>query len=46
MSHASTPAAVQDARGLTEDLIRVSVGIEDVSDLTADLDHALRTGPL
>jgi cystathionine beta-lyase len=46
MSHASTPAAVQDARGLTEDLIRVSVGIEDVSDLIADLDHALRTGPL
>lgn len=40
MSHASTPAAVQDARGLTEDLIRVSVGIEDVSDLIADLDHA------
>jgi cystathionine beta-lyase/cystathionine gamma-synthase len=31
---------------LAKDLIRVSVGIEDVSDLTADLDHALRTGPL
>lgn len=45
MSHASIPAAVREARGLTEDLIRISVGIEDVNDLIADLDHALRTGP-
>ncbi|XP_038719807.1 cystathionine beta-lyase, chloroplastic-like, partial [Tripterygium wilfordii] len=46
MSHASIPAAVREARGLTEDLIRISVGIEDVHDLIADLDYALRTGPL
>ncbi|KAG6743712.1 hypothetical protein POTOM_052413 [Populus tomentosa] len=46
MSHASIPAAVREARGLTEDLIRISVGIEDANDLIADLDHALRTGPL
>ncbi|OAY60566.1 cystathionine beta-lyase, chloroplastic isoform X2 [Manihot esculenta] len=46
MSHASIPAEVREARGLTEDLIRISVGIEDVNDLIADLDHALRTGPL
>uniref|UniRef100_A0A6N2N8L7 Cystathionine beta-lyase n=1 Tax=Salix viminalis TaxID=40686 RepID=A0A6N2N8L7_SALVM len=46
MSHASIPAAVREARGLTEDLIRISVGIEDVNDLIADLDHAIRTGPL
>ncbi|XP_020535767.1 cystathionine beta-lyase, chloroplastic isoform X2 [Jatropha curcas] len=46
MSHASIPAAVREARGLTEDLIRISVGIEDVNDLIADLDYALRTGPL
>ncbi|KAL3534571.1 hypothetical protein ACH5RR_003032 [Cinchona calisaya] len=45
MSHASIPAAVREARGLTEDLVRISVGIEDVSDLIADLDNALRTGP-
>ncbi|KAK8987086.1 hypothetical protein V6N11_055400 [Hibiscus sabdariffa] len=38
-------SAVRDARGLTEDLVRISVGIEDVSDLIADLDDALRTGP-
>ncbi|XP_047330454.1 cystathionine beta-lyase, chloroplastic [Impatiens glandulifera] len=46
MSHASIPAAVREARGLTEDLIRISVGIEDVDDLIADLDNALSTGPL
>ncbi|CAI9090057.1 OLC1v1024746C1 [Oldenlandia corymbosa var. corymbosa] len=45
MSHASIPAQVREARGLTEDLVRLSVGIEDVDDLIADLDHALRTGP-
>ena len=46
MSHASIPAALHEARGLTEDLVRISVGIEDVNDLIADLDNALRTGPL
>ncbi|XP_047969963.1 cystathionine beta-lyase, chloroplastic-like isoform X1 [Salvia hispanica] len=45
MSHASIPAAVREERGLTEDLIRISVGIEDVNDLIADLEQALRTGP-
>ena len=33
MSHASIPAAVRAARGLPDDLVRVSVGIEDVDDL-------------
>ncbi|KAH7853640.1 hypothetical protein Vadar_004973 [Vaccinium darrowii] len=46
MSHASIPAAVREARGLTEDLVRISVGIEDVDDLISDLDNALRTGPV
>ncbi|THG06019.1 hypothetical protein TEA_021337 [Camellia sinensis var. sinensis] len=46
MSHASIPAAVREARGLTEDLVRISVGIEDVNDLISDLDDALRTGPM
>ncbi|XP_021672977.2 cystathionine beta-lyase, chloroplastic isoform X2 [Hevea brasiliensis] len=46
MSHASIPVALREARGLTEDLVRISVGIEDVNDLISDLDHALRTGPL
>ncbi|MCO5580909.1 hypothetical protein L7F22_034782 [Adiantum nelumboides] len=45
MSHASIPADVRGARGLTEDLIRLSVGIEDVEDLISDLEHALSTAP-
>lgn len=45
MSHAAIPAAVREERGLTDDLVRISVGIEDVEDLIADLDRALRTGP-
>lgn len=45
MSHASIPASVREARGLTEDLVRISVGIEDVEDLIADLDYAIRSGP-
>ncbi|KAF3614032.1 Cystathionine beta-lyase [Capsicum annuum] len=44
MSHASIPAEVREARGLTEDLVRISVGIEDVNDLIDDLDYALKTG--
>ena len=33
MSHASIPAEVRAARGLPDDLIRISVGIEDAGDL-------------
>ncbi|KAH0865210.1 hypothetical protein HID58_082421 [Brassica napus] len=46
MSHASIPAAVREARGLTEDLVRISAGIEDADDLISDLDIAFRTGPI
>lgn len=46
MSHSVIPAAVREARGLTEDLVRIAAGIEDVNDLIADLDHALSTGPM
>ncbi len=35
MSHASIPAEVRAARGLPDDLVRISVGIEDVHDLLA-----------
>ena len=41
MSHASVPPDVQSRMGITPDLIRVSVGLEDVGDLIADLDFAL-----
>lgn len=39
MSHASIPAALRAARGLPDDLLRISVGIEDPSDLLAG-EHA------
>ena len=46
MTHAAIPASVREARGLTEDLVRISVGIENIDDLLADLDQALSSGPL
>ena len=42
MTHASVPAEVRARIGITDGLIRISVGIEDVEDLIADLDQALR----
>jgi len=41
MTHASVPRDVQFKMGITPDLIRVSVGLEDISDLLADLEQAL-----
>lgn len=41
MTHASVPKALREAMGLTDSLVRLSVGIEDVADLQADLDAAL-----
>ncbi len=41
MTHASVPRDRLDAMGITPDLIRVSVGLEDVQDLIADLETAL-----
>ena len=41
MTHASIPKAERDRIGVVEGLIRLSVGIEDVEDLIADLDAAL-----
>jgi cystathionine gamma-lyase len=41
MTHASVPAAERAKLGISDTLIRLSVGIEDVDDLIADLDHAL-----
>ena len=43
MTHASVPAEVRQRIGITDGLIRISVGIEDVEDLIDDLDQALRT---
>lgn len=41
MTHASLPAATRVALGIDDGLIRLSVGIEDVADLQADLVRAL-----
>ena len=41
MTHGSVPADVKLAMGLTEGMVRLSCGIEDVEDLIADLDNAL-----
>jgi cystathionine gamma-lyase len=44
MTHASVPKEMRDRMGLTDSLIRFSVGIEDVEDLLADLEQALGEG--
>ena len=41
MTHASVPREIREAQGVTDGLIRLSVGIEDAEDLIADLDQAL-----
>jgi cystathionine gamma-lyase/homocysteine desulfhydrase len=41
MTHASVPAEMRRKTGLEDGLIRVSVGIEDVEDLWADLEQAI-----
>jgi cystathionine beta-lyase/cystathionine gamma-synthase len=41
MTHGSIPAAERERRGVTDTLLRLSIGIEDASDLIADLDQAL-----
>jgi cystathionine beta-lyase len=41
MSHASTPLDLQASRSIPDDLIRLSIGIEDTAELIADLDQAL-----
>ena len=41
MTHASMPKEIRDRVGITEGLVRLSVGIEDVEDIIADLDQAL-----
>jgi cystathionine beta-lyase/cystathionine gamma-synthase len=41
MTHASIPPEIQRQIGITQGLVRLSVGIEDVEDIIADLDQAL-----
>jgi cystathionine beta-lyase/cystathionine gamma-synthase len=41
MTHASIPAEIRRAQGLADGLVRLSVGIEHIDDLVADVDQAL-----
>jgi cystathionine gamma-lyase len=41
MTHASVPAKVRHEMGISGNLVRLSVGLEDIRDLIADLDQAL-----
>ena len=41
MTHASVPTENRNKLGITDGLVRISVGIEDVEDIIADLDQAL-----
>ncbi|HEV3220442.1 MAG TPA: PLP-dependent aspartate aminotransferase family protein [Candidatus Acidoferrales bacterium] len=41
MTHASVPPEMRQQIGITDGLVRLSVGIEDVEDLVADLEFAL-----
>jgi methionine-gamma-lyase len=42
MTHAIMPKAEREASGITDGLIRLSVGLEDAEDIIADLEQALR----
>lgn len=41
MTHASVPKELREKLGITENLVRLSVGIEDIEDLISDLEQAL-----
>jgi len=41
MTHGSIPKDIRESRGLTDTLLRLSVGIEDIEDILADLEHVL-----
>jgi cystathionine gamma-lyase len=42
MTHASVPPANRKKLGISDGLIRLSVGVEDIADLRAELEDALR----
>ena len=42
MTHASIPYEIRQKVGITEGLIRLSVGIENVEDIIADLEQAIK----
>ena len=42
-THEDTPKDVKEALGITESFLRMSVGIENVDDIIADLDRAMNS---
>jgi len=42
MTHASIPAEKRAEIGVTDDMVRLSVGVEDIEDLIADIEQALK----
>ena len=42
MTHASIPAEIRKSLGISDSLVRLSVGVEDLADLQADIEQALR----
>lgn len=42
MTHGSVPQETRDRLGITDGLVRISVGVEDVDDLIADLENAFK----
>lgn len=42
MTHASVPPELRSKLGITDSLIRISIGIENVDDLIADLENAFK----
>jgi cystathionine beta-lyase/cystathionine gamma-synthase len=43
MTHASVPAEKRQALGITDGLVRISAGLEDIDDLKEDLTQALES---
>ena len=41
MTHASIPENIRNDLGITQGLVRLSVGIEDVNDLIGDIDQSI-----
>ena len=42
MTHLSVPEERKQALGITDNLVRISIGVEDADDLIADFENALR----
>jgi cystathionine beta-lyase/cystathionine gamma-synthase len=42
MTHAAIPPGIRHQIGITDGLVRISVGLEDVEDILADIETALK----